>query len=133
MCEEYRGPVRQYKALGMTELWLPSVDHFCPTVEALEAAVHFVQQHQKAGQRVYVHCRAGHGRSAAAVYCWLLSQRPNSDRKALNDQFRQLRNVKSGLWKEPAIIEFHNRLLQNCRSASTSGDEHDDDTENTEL
>jgi hypothetical protein len=47
------------------------------------------------------------------MYCWLLSQRPNSDRKALNDQFRQLRNVKSGLWKEPRMQAMldHQTLL----------------------
>jgi len=61
--------------------------------------------------RVYVHCRAGHGRSAAVVFCWLLSQNPHVDRRELNRQFSQLRNVKSTLWKQPSIIEFHTRLL----------------------
>jgi atypical dual specificity phosphatase len=33
LCEEYRGPVRKYKELGMEELHLPTTDHFEPTVD----------------------------------------------------------------------------------------------------
>ena len=46
-----------------------------------------------AGKRVYVHCRAGHGRSAAAVFAWLLYKDPTVDRKALNLELCKLRNV----------------------------------------
>jgi atypical dual specificity phosphatase len=130
MCQEYRGPTRQYDELGIDHLWLPSIDHYCPKLDALEAAVSFIQKHQDLGQRVYVHCRAGHGRSAAAVYCWLLSKQPNVDRKLLNEQLRTFRNVKSTLWKEPAIVKFHSRLLQNHTSSvhsSTTFDEQSDD------
>lgn len=33
MCKEYRGPTKSYERLGMKELWLPTVDHFEPTVQ----------------------------------------------------------------------------------------------------
>lgn len=115
LCDEYEGPIRQYKALGMKQLHLPTLDHHCPSVDDLEAAVAFVQHcttnQQGNNSRVYVHCRAGHGRSAAAVYCWLLSRNPLVDRQQLNEQFRLQRYVKDTLWKEPAIVEFHERLL----------------------
>jgi len=35
LCEEYRGPLRKYKELGMEQLYLPTTDHFEPTVEDL--------------------------------------------------------------------------------------------------
>lgn len=35
LCEEYRGPLRKYKELGMEHLYLPTTDHFEPTVEDL--------------------------------------------------------------------------------------------------
>jgi atypical dual specificity phosphatase len=116
----------------MDSVWLPSLDHYCPKLEALEAAVDFIQKHHELGKKVYVHCRAGHGRSAAAVYCWLLSRQPNVDRKALNERLRALRSVKSTLWKEPSIVEFHSRLLQNyssSKSYSSSLDELEQDKE----
>ena len=70
--------------------------------------------------RVYVHCRAGHGRSAAVVFCWLLSQNPYVDRRELNRQLGQRRNVKATLWKQPSIIEFHTRLLTKLKTTTTA-------------
>lgn len=35
MCEEYRGPHRKYKELGIEELHLPTTDHFEPSLEDL--------------------------------------------------------------------------------------------------
>jgi atypical dual specificity phosphatase len=40
MCKEYRGPTRQYEKLGMKELWLPTVDHFEPSVEDLKVCLY---------------------------------------------------------------------------------------------
>lgn len=111
MCEEYNGPVQQFQALGMNYLQLPTFDHFIPSVEFLERAVGFLKKHREEGKKVYVHCRAGHGRSAAAVYAWMLYNNPSVDRQDLNRQFCKMRNVKSTLWKQPNIIEFHRRLL----------------------
>lgn len=112
LCEEYRGPVGSYSRLGMKQLYLPTVDHFEPSVESLEKAVKFIDRCSKDGKRVYVHCRAGHGRSAAVVFAWLLSKDPDVDRKDLNAQFCMIRDVRSTLWKQPNIIEYHSRLLK---------------------
>jgi len=38
MCQEYAGPTRKYKKLGITELWLPTVDHFEPSVQDLKVS-----------------------------------------------------------------------------------------------
>jgi atypical dual specificity phosphatase len=111
MCDEYNGPIKQYQALGMSYLHLPTFDHFIPSVDNLERAVGFLHKHKEEGKKVYVHCRAGHGRSAAAVFAWLLFNDPSANRQELNRQFCKLRNVKSTLWKQPNIIEFHRRLL----------------------
>ncbi len=35
LCEEFRGPLRKYKELGMEQLYLPTTDHFEPTVDDL--------------------------------------------------------------------------------------------------
>lgn len=121
MCEEYRGPLKEYSRLGMKELWLPTVDHFEPSPRDLDRAVQFIERHKQMGTKVYVHCRAGHGRSAAAVFAWLLSKDPTVDRKALNEELCKLRDVRSTLWKQPNIIRYHSSLM--------SGNELDDDDE----
>jgi Dual specificity phosphatase, catalytic domain len=142
LCAEYDGPIRHYQRLGIQQLHLPTTDHYEPSVHDLEVAVDFMDRYQKMGQKVYVHCRAGHGRSAAVVYAWLLRRQvlleqqeqqeqeppPLSsslmslspapvaaavvDLQALNQQMVRLRNVRTGLWRQPNINQFHQRLLQ---------------------
>jgi atypical dual specificity phosphatase len=111
-CEEYRGPVRQYKLLGIEELYLPTTDHFEPSKEDLMSALSFIKRHKVQGKKVYVHCRAGHGRSGAAVFAWMLLKDPNVDPRQLNAEFGKMRNVRSTLWKQPNIQALHQRLLE---------------------
>lgn len=110
MCSEFRGPERQYKKLGIRHLWLPTVDHFEPSVADLERGVAFIKKHQEKGSKVYVHCKAGHGRSAAVVFAWLIYTNPKVDLRELNMEFCQLRSVRKGLWQQTNILEFQARL-----------------------
>lgn len=91
-----------------------------------QTAVSFIREHQARGEKVYVHCRAGHGRSAAAVFAWLLYEDPIVDIVKLNAKLCGLRNVRAGLWKQPNIQEFHSWLklggvLGNGRPADSGG------------
>jgi atypical dual specificity phosphatase len=88
------------------------VDHFESTVDDLERAVNFIRKHQDNGSKVYVHCRAGHGRSAAVVFAWLMSKDPQADLVALNQWLCLLRNVRKTLWRQKNILNFHARLLK---------------------
>mmetsp|Transcript_102960 Transcript_102960/g.297692 ORF Transcript_102960/g.297692 Transcript_102960/m.297692 type:complete len:165 (-) Transcript_102960:1419-1913(-) len=112
MCEEYRGPLQVYKDLGIEQLYLPTTDHFEPTVEDLISAIAFIQRHQARGNSVYVHCRAGHGRSAAAVFAWLLYKDPNADLKTLNANLCKQRDVRKTLWKQPNMLRLHSRIKE---------------------
>lgn len=124
MCDEYRGPVSSYKRLGIEHLRLPTVDHFEPSVEDLKKAVAFIQRHEHNGGRVYVHCRAGHGRSAAAVYAWLLYKEPLADPMELNEKLCSMRDVRKSLWKQPNINVFR-EWLRNGGMMSDSDSEDD--------
>ena len=124
LCEEYRGPTQSYKRLGMRQLWLPTTDHFEPSVEDLESAVNFIAEHEAIGKRVYVHCRAGHGRSAAVVFAWLLAKDPKTDMKKLNQELCQLRDVRRTLWKQHNILRLHDRLLK-ANPEPADGDDDD--------
>lgn len=172
LCEEYKGPKKDYERLGMEELWLPTTDHFEPEFEDLIKAVEFIQKYKdendyimeegeedeidgtgasastgiddyyndeekketdqlipsitkkarrtnndtgnnKQGGRVYVHCRAGHGRSAAVVFAWLLSQEEdvaNVDMKKLNEKLCSMRHVRKSIWKQKNVNEFRSWL-----------------------
>ena len=91
------------------------MDHFEPSVHDLAATVRFIQQHQKMGSKVYVHCRAGHGRSAAGVFAWLLSRDPSSDPQSLNEYMCTLRNVRKTLWTQGNIRRFHDNLKEQAK------------------
>ncbi len=74
MCDEYEGPVEEYKQRGIKQLRLRTVDHFEPSVSNLVKGVRWINEYKKKGERVYVHCKAGHGRSAFLVMAWLMTQ-----------------------------------------------------------
>ena len=115
MCQEWRGPTRQYKNLGIEELYLPTTDHFEPSQEDLISALSFIKRHEAQGKSVYVHCRAGHGRSGAVAYAWLLLKGyPKSIEKpeALNEYLCMLRNVRKKLWKQPNLKALRDRLIR---------------------
>ncbi len=72
MCCEYSGPEAAYKEVGIKQLRLPSVDHFEPSVEYMQEAVKFIESYKKRNEKVYVHCKAGHGRAASIALCWMI-------------------------------------------------------------
>ena len=58
LCAEFRGPETAYRRLAIEHLRLPTSDHVEPAAEVLDAAVAFIRKHERAGGRVYVHCKA---------------------------------------------------------------------------
>ena len=86
------------------------------------------------GNKVYVHCRAGHGRSAAVVFLWMIYKDPIVDLQVLNKQMCTLRNVRKSLYKQPNILKLHQRLLQTgslikSKSSSSSNDRKEKDND----
>lgn len=81
MCEEYAGPESYYKDAGIVQLRLPTPDHDEPSVEFMKAGINFIKSFRKKKQKVYIHCKGGHGRSAAIVLCWLLYTNPKTSPK----------------------------------------------------
>ena len=83
MCYEYPGPVEQYKKLGITQMHLPVVDHTEPSPDIMMKAVDFIKEQQQQGGRVYVHCKAGHGRAASVTLSWLMCQHKDRSPKVI--------------------------------------------------
>jgi atypical dual specificity phosphatase len=118
----------------MRHLHLPTTDHFEPSLVDLKTAVRFIAEHEALGKKVYVHCRAGHGRSAAVVFAWLLAKNPNVDLEKLNEEFCRLRHVRRTLYKQPNILRFHAQLQKgnagdddNASEDQKGNDESDDE------
>ncbi len=81
-CDEYDGPTREYAEHGITQLHIPTVDFTPPSLEDVTRAVDFMREHIAAGERIYVHCKAGRARSATVVMCWLIAERGMSPEEA---------------------------------------------------
>ncbi|MCW8131016.1 MAG: dual specificity protein phosphatase family protein [Planctomycetota bacterium] len=73
-CEEYAGPGKAYARLGIAQLRIPTVDFTPPALEDIERAVSFMKERAARGESVLVHCKAGRGRSATVVVCWLIER-----------------------------------------------------------
>ena len=106
MCDEYAGPMNDYMKLGITQLRLPTIDHFEPKTEHIQQAMDFIQAHRVKGQKVYVHCKAGHGRAAAVALCWTINQNPDKTAQELNAMLVKKRHVRKTLYQQRNVMEF---------------------------
>ena len=67
LCAEWNRNEALYALRGMRQLYLPTIDFEAPTVDDLLKALDFISAAEKRGEGVYVHCKAGRGRSAIVV------------------------------------------------------------------
>ncbi len=72
LCEEFRGHLSTMGALGQVHLHLPCLDRRPPPARALHKALEAIAQEKAQGGKVYVHCRAGKGRSALVALMYLI-------------------------------------------------------------
>eukprot|EP00437_Effrenium_voratum_P033794 CAMPEP_0181471500 /NCGR_PEP_ID=MMETSP1110-20121109/39105_1 /TAXON_ID=174948 /ORGANISM="Symbiodinium sp., Strain CCMP421" /LENGTH=184 /DNA_ID=CAMNT_0023596517 /DNA_START=246 /DNA_END=800 /DNA_ORIENTATION=- len=109
LCEEYAGPKAEYERLKMRQLRLPTVDHQEPATADLRKAVAFIEEQRALGHKVYVHCKAGHGRAAAVALAWLIFTRSAASEeevRQLNLELLQKRHVRSYLYRQSNIRAF---------------------------
>lgn len=57
-----------------TYLWLSVKDHYAPTQSQLDTGVIVIDSLVKNQNKVYIHCRNGHGRSPTLVAAYFISQ-----------------------------------------------------------
>lgn len=105
LCDEYEGPTREYLVHSIEQLHLPTIDHEEPTVEDIHQAMAFIRRHRELGHGVYIHCKGGHGRSAAVAFCWLLSECNMSPQEA-QEFLLSKRRVRRTLASQPNILQF---------------------------
>ncbi|KAM3568219.1 hypothetical protein VYU27_009654 [Nannochloropsis oceanica] len=106
LCDEYAGPIRMYQRHGIEQLYLPTVDHFEPTISDLYRAVEFISLRHAKGEKCFVHCKAGHGRSAAVALSWLATQNPGVSIQLLNQRLGEKRKVRKTLYKQNCVKGF---------------------------
>jgi atypical dual specificity phosphatase len=117
MCEEYPGPLAEYKQAGIEQLWVPTVDFNPPTLEQVQQAVAFMQRFVADGQGVYVHCKAGRARSATIVLCWLIKARGFAPQDAQDWLLARRAHVSPNLLRRKVVHEFLESIHSQTSSA----------------
>lgn len=69
---EYEHPTAERPGMDMA-LYLPTRDHRAPTLDKLIVGTALIDTAVKAGKRVYVHCKNGHGRAPTLVAAYLMA------------------------------------------------------------
>jgi uncharacterized membrane protein YfhO len=78
MCDEYEGPMDEYRAMGIEQLRVATVDHIEPTATDLWNACIWIDNQLRnvmtdPSSGVFIHCKGGHGRGAAMAFAWYYS------------------------------------------------------------
>jgi len=111
MCDEYEGPVKAYEKFQITQLHLPTVDHVEPSVDNMHKAVDFISDQIRTGNKVYIHCKGGHGRAAAIAFAWLLySQRLSL--MEVQERLNAFRKVRNTLHQQEHIVKFYEEITR---------------------
>ncbi|MCA9177373.1 MAG: dual specificity protein phosphatase family protein [Planctomycetales bacterium] len=111
-CIEYAGPDEAYRRHGIRHLRVPTVDFAPPTLEHIDASLALMRETAAAGHSTYVHCKAGRGRSATVVMCWLIEQHGMTPAEAQR-QLEAIRpHVNHQLDQRSVVREFYQRHLQ---------------------
>lgn len=111
-CEEYRGPLIEYKRMGIEQFSIPTTDFTHPRLGDVQAAVEFIQQHVQRGDVVYIHCKAGRARSATVALCWLVKYREMTVEQAQLHLLHARPHINPHLHQRPVVRLFADALEQ---------------------
>ncbi|MCH2178756.1 MAG: dual specificity protein phosphatase family protein [Mariniblastus sp.] len=119
-CAEYPGPTEQYHHYDIDQLRVPTVDFTHPSLATIETAVDYMDQEIAKGHKVYVHCKAGRGRSATVVACWLMKNKGLSAQEAQDCMLRKRPQVNPRIMCRPVVQQYEAQLQANQTSEMTS-------------
>ncbi len=128
-CDEYPGPTSAYAAHAITQLHVRTVDYTAPSMAHIEQAVEYMLAAAQRRQRVYgrvplcvcvpraltrvpVHCKAGRGRSATVVICYLMRRHGMLARDAQLLLLRVRPHVSRHLYRRAVVLAYERKLAQ---------------------
>jgi atypical dual specificity phosphatase len=106
LCEEYSGPEEAYAAAGIEQVRLPTIDYTTPSLSTVRQGVFFIEKCVSRGDLVYVHCKAGRGRSATIVLCWMIKAKKIKPNEAMNFLLERRPHVNKKLHERKVVREF---------------------------
>ena len=116
MCAEYSGPRKTYDKYQIKQIYLPTVDGTAPSFQTIEKAVEFMKESMKNNEKIFVHCKAGMGRSATIVFCHLVANENLSPDEAIQLLKEKRPEIASSLVHYKPVKRFLASLKQNQSS-----------------
>ena len=110
-CEEYNGPVNLYQHYGIDQFRIPTIDFTHPSFEDVVRAVEYVDRHVANGDTVYIHCKAGRGRSATVAICWMMKARQISKEQAQRILLEKRPHINSRLTQRPVVAKYEREFV----------------------
>ena len=126
-CREYAGPQAAYREHGIEQLRLPTTDFLPPTLADVDRGVAFIRRFAEQGDMVYLHCKAGRGRSATVALCWLIQQENLTPAQAQQWLWACRSHVDRHLYRRDVVQQFYARHVATslpCASSSSSHPTH---------
>ncbi|CAF2589538.1 unnamed protein product [Rotaria sp. Silwood2] len=113
MCAEYNGPHRTYKKYNIKQLHLPTIDCTAPSLKTIEKAIKFMNEAYTNNKKIFVHCKAGMGRSATIVLCHLVANEKMSSENALKLMKEKRPEITTSIIKYAPVRQFLASLKKN--------------------
>ncbi|TVU31671.1 hypothetical protein EJB05_23369 [Eragrostis curvula] len=112
-------PKSLYEAHGIENLVLPTRDYlYAPSIKDLCKAADFIHSYASCGKLIYVHCKAGRGRSTTVVLCYLVQYKQMTPIEAYEHvRLRRPRVLlASAQWQ--AVQEFYHLRVKKTERSS---------------
>lgn len=117
LCREWDSNAALYKRRGLSSAHAPTIDFDAPTIEETLRCVDFIHERAKKGESVFVHCKAGRGRSVCIVLAYLVLHEGLSPKEA-DARIRKARPHISKKWHLPLLTEIARRAEANATEDS---------------
>jgi len=92
-------------------LWLPTRDHAAPDLKKLAMGVHVIREAVDAGEKVYVHCKNGHGRAPTMLAAYLIAEKGMTADKAV----AYIKKRRPEIHLEPSQLKRLGQWERECR------------------
>lgn len=99
----------QWRHSGVQHKQLPSEDFKTMSLDAIEEGVEFIRKSVNQGLSVYIHCKAGRGRSALVLTCYLIKYHGFSAEDAIKHIQKDRPQAKLEKAKMDSAIDFERK------------------------
>ena len=90
-------------------LWLPTKDHSPPSPRQLEVGIAFINKIIGLGEKIYVHCKNGHGRAPTLVAAYFIVHRNMTPTEAFRFIKKRRRSIHLRQSQKKALQKFYRK------------------------